>query len=285
MTVVTVLSISLILVIFNVLITVNQITKTSVDKLADKISYVVYLNDETTEENLNEMKKFIDKFNYTRTSEIITKEKALDEIKDKYPDTVNFLDEFEIENPLPVSIKVLTKQIEDHEKLEEEIFKSKYKDFVLRSEIKNQYNNTIQNVVNNLVNVKQFSLQILLWMIITFITAGGLIIFNALKTTLFTRRSEIQIMQFVGATFRKIMMPFVVEGALLGALSFALGISLMLVMNELLPLQGLQDTSFFAIPNITKILVLEAIIAVSIGILTSLHAVNNYLNSKEIFDA
>ncbi len=285
MTVATILSISLILVIFNVLITVNQITKTSVNKLANKINYVVYLQDDTTIEEQNEMKKFIDKFNYTISSEIVTKENALKEIEEKYPTTVEFLSEFEIENPLPVSIKVVTKEIEDHEKLEEEIFKSKYQDSILRSEVKNQYNNTIENIVSNLVKVKQFSLQILLWMIITFITAGGLIIFNALKTTLYTRKNEIQIMQFVGATFRKITMPFIIEGALLGGLSFLLGIGLMLAMIQLLPLQGLENTYFFEIPSITKILILEAVISVSIGILTSLHAVNNYLNSKKIFDA
>jgi cell division transport system permease protein len=285
MTVATILSISLILVVFNVLITVNQITKTSVDKLADKINYVIYLNDKTTNENLTDIKEFIDKFNYTKNSTIVTKENALSEIKELYPDTVEFLDEFEIENPLPTSIKVLTKTIEDHERIDAEIYKSKYKDLILRSEVKNQYNNTIKNVVENLIKIKQFSIQILLWIIITFITAGGLIIFNALKTTLYTRRSEIQIMQFVGATFRKIMMPFIYEGAILGLLSFLLSIILMTGMSQLLPLQGLQDTSFFTIPNIAKILILEAVIALSIGILTSLHAVNNYLNSKEIFDA
>jgi cell division transport system permease protein len=113
---------------------------------------------------------------------------------------------------------------------------------------------------------------------ITFIVAGSLIMFNAIRTTLFTRRSEIQIMQFVGATFKKIMYPFILEGVLIGFFGFTLNILLIIVLNSFLPF-----SSFTALAN-PLVLIAELLIASAIGMLTSAYVVNKYLNTREIFN-
>jgi cell division transport system permease protein len=102
--------------------------------------------------------------------------------------------------------------------------------------------------------------------------------FNAIRTTLFTRRNEIQIMQFVGATFKRIMVPFIIEGILIGLLGFALSIFLILILNGFLPF-----SQFTALTN-PKVVLLELIIAASIGMFTSAYVVNKYLNTREIFN-
>ncbi len=219
-TVATIISISLILVIFNVLIAVNNVTTNSINELANKINLNVFLTNDVTDSQVNELTAFVEKFTEVTHLEHVSQAEALKLIERKYPQSIEFLSDFDIENPLPQSLRITTKTLDDQNKIAGELEESKFKDLILKSEIKNQNTEAVNNVVQNLVKMKKFSFQILLWMIATFIIAGGLIIYNALKTTLYTRKNEIQIMQFVGATYTKIIAPYAFEGAILGGSSF-----------------------------------------------------------------
>jgi cell division transport system permease protein len=278
MTIAAIISIAMILVVFNVLINVNQIAKKSINNLSSKIHLSLYLTEETTTKDRDAIAAYITKFSEVEFVQHISKEEALKTVENKYPESADFLKQFGIENPLPESLQIKTISINDHQKILNAINESKFSKNVLRSEVNDKYNKTMENVIKNLQNVKTYSFQILLFMIITFIIAGGLIIFNALKTTLYARRGEIQIMQFVGATSSKIMVPFIFEGAILGLTAFIVGLILTYIIQLFLSMNyyGLFDAWIF--------LLFEAIIAISIGILTSVHAVSRYLKSKEIFD-
>lgn len=273
-----ILSISLILLIFNVLLTVNSITKNQITNLSEKINLNIYLKNETPEPKINEIQTFLRNLPEIETAKIINKDDALKLLETQYPESSQFLQEFNIDNPLPNSIQIKTNNLEDQTKILQILEKSQYSEFILKSENKQEYNQTITQVIQNLIGIKNFSFQIILWVMITFIVAGGLIIFNAIKTTLFTRRNEIQIMQYVGATFKRIMIPFILEGVLIGLLGFLGSIFLTLILNGFLPFDG-----FIAFKNYSIILI-ELIIACSIGMTTSAYIVNKYLNTKEIFN-
>lgn len=274
----TILSIALILVVFNVLISVNFITKANIAELADKMNVSVYLKPETSIEQTNQLATFITSMPEVVSIKQVSKEDALKLVEQKYPESVKFLEEFNVENPLPSSIQIKTKKLEDQSIVRDAITTSQFKDIILKSEIKNKHNQTIEIVVNNLIQIKKFSFQILLWMIITFVIAGGLIIFNAIKTTLYTRRNEIQIMQFVGATYKRIILPFIFEGMLIGLAGFLINLILISILNGFLPFENFKGVGQLSV------YILELIISVSIGVLTSLHVVNRYLNTHEIYN-
>lgn len=284
MSIVTILSISLILVIFNVLITVNFITKAKINDFANKISLKIFLQEEVRPTEVDGIINYLDEFNSVTEIKHITKDDSLQIIGEKYPQAVGFLQDFDIDNPLPESIEVQTKTLEDQAEIQENLENSEFKDVILSSDVKQVHNQTVETVVNNLVKVKQFSFQVLLWMIITFIIAGGLIIFNAIRTTLFSRRQEIQIMQFVGATFKRITMPFVIEGMLLALLAFGLNVVIIVVVSQFLPISLGEGVKMLASAEYLFVLLLQSVIIVSIGVLTSLHVVNQYLNTNEIFN-
>jgi cell division transport system permease protein len=273
-----ILSIGLILTIFNILLTVNSITKSQIESLADKISLNVYIQNNVEDKEIENLKSFLERLPEVESVKKITKENALEQIRTKYPESSDFLKEFNIENPLPNTLQVKTRELEEKDKVVLILQESEFKDFIFRSESKNQYNQTINLVINNLIKIRDFSFQIILWVMITFIIAGSLIMFNAIRTTLFTRKNEIQIMQFVGATFKKIMLPFIIEGILIGVLGFALNLVFLAILNGFLPF-----SSFTVFKSITVVL-LEVGIAGSIGMFTSAYVVHKYLNTREIFN-
>jgi cell division transport system permease protein len=278
LTLASIISIGLILMIFNVLLTVNNITKNQIEKLADKINLNIYIQNDVSQNEINKVQDFLLKLPEVENVKKINKEDSLKMIQDQYPDSSDFLKEFNIENPLPNTLQVKTKRLEDKDKIITILQKSEYNDLIFKSESKNEYNKTISSVIRNLIDIRDFSFQIILWVMITFIVAGSLIMFNAIRTTLFTRRSEIQIMQFVGATFKKIMLPFIAEGILIGFFGFLLNLLLLTTLNGFLPF-----SSFTALTN-PFVLLIELLIASSIGMLTSAYVVHKYLNTREIFN-
>jgi cell division transport system permease protein len=278
LTLASIVSIGLILMIFNILLTVNSITKSQIENLADKINLNIYIQNNISDNDINQIQEFLQTLPQVESVKKISKETSLEQIQSKYPDSSDFIEEFNIENPLPNTLQVKTKELEDKDQVIAQLQKSEYNDLVFKSESKNEYNKTIQTVIKNLAGIRDFSFQIILWVMITFIIAGSLIMFNAIRTTLYTRRSEIQIMQFVGATFQKIMYPFILEGVLIGFFGFTLNILLIIVLNSFLPF-----SSFTALAN-PLVLIAELLIASAIGMLTSAYVVNKYLNTREIFN-
>lgn len=278
LTLASIVSIGLILMIFNILLTVNSITKSQIENLADKINLNIYIQNNVSDNDINQIQEFLQTLPQVESVKKISKETSLEQIQSKYPDSSDFIEEFNIENPLPNTLQVKTKELEDKDQVIAQLQNSEYNDLIFKSESKNEYNKTIQTVIKNLAGIRDFSFQIILWVMITFIVAGSLIMFNAIRTTLFTRRSEIQIMQFVGATFKKIMYPFILEGVLIGFFGFTLNILLIIVLNSFLPF-----SSFTALAN-PLVLIAELLIASAIGMLTSAYVVNKYLNTREIFN-
>jgi len=283
MSAVTIISISLILVIFNVLITINFITKNKVEEFSNKINLKIFLVEEVQESDINKLIDYLDKFESVESIKYISKADSLALVADKYPDATGFLNDFNLDNPLPESIEVKTAQLEDQEVINKNLKESQFKNLILDSNIKKLHNQTISKVVENLIKVKQFSFQILLWMIITFIISGGLIILNAIRTTLYSRRQEIQIMQFVGATFKRITLPFILEGIFIGSIAFFLNLGIILIAGQFLPLSLNEGILILNSYDYLIILLLELALVIFIGIVTSLSVISGYLKSNEIF--
>ena len=109
-----------------------------------------------------------------------------------------------------------------------------------------------------------------------------LIIFNTIRMAIFTRRDEIEIQQLVGATKWFIRGPFLFEAALYGIVAavIALFLSYAVVVGVLPKASGYIDVSgvvnaFRSYP--VAIVLVEMVIGVTIGGLSSLLAMSRYL--------
>lgn len=272
----TIISLSLILVLFNVLISVHLQTTNVINELSDKINYTLYLDANTPQDTITEVQQFLDKQPEIINTEFISQDSSIQKLQDKYPNSTEFIQRYELKNPLPNSFKVTTQELEQHATLRQKLESSDFSQYIVKSKLRQDHAVTLNKIVNNFINIKNLSLKAFLGIIIIFVFAGALITFNAIKTSIYNRKNEIQIMQFVGATFDRVRAPFLIESLMIGLFSFLLNLILLIPINQIF------ITSFGTSENI-QILSLQLLISLILSLATSLLLVNKYLKTKEIY--
>jgi cell division transport system permease protein len=272
----TIISLGLILVVFNVLISHHFKAKAFINELSEKISYTIYLKSDTEAEEISKIQQYLENQPEVESVNFYSKDDALDNLEQKTPSSVQFLETYELKNPLPNSFKIKTTNLEDHSIIQSRIQNSAFKDDLLKTKLEKEHSDTIQKVIQNLIQIKNTSLNAFLGILAIFILAGSLITFNAIKTSLYNRKNEIQIMQLVGATLSRIRSPFLLESVLIAMLSFLVNLLF------LIPISQLFLTSFQTQHNFS-ILFYQLLAALIISFFTSLALVNKHLRSKEIY--
>lgn len=280
---VTIISIAFILLIFNILFAVNQIANQTINGLSEQVTLQVYLKKNISETKLEPILNELKKLNYLTQIDYQSSTESLKKLAQKYPDSIEFLSKYDLKNPLPAVVILGTKSLEDHQKLLNTLESEPFNDY-FRFDDNTSQRSTIKTVVNNLIKIKSFTFQLILWVMLTFSLGGSLMIFNALNITLFNRRKEIQIMQFVGATHQTIKKPFVIEGVLYGLFAFFLNIIVLIAVSGFLPSDLQNFRQIIANPAYQIALVLELIMICLISGYTSLYTINNYLKNRTIIN-
>jgi cell division transport system permease protein len=115
--------------------------------------------------------------------------------------------------------------------------------------------------------------------------ASGLLMYNSIRTAVFARRREIEVMRLVGATKWFIRIPFMLEGLLQGLIGAFLSIFTVFAVNKLTDrfFQNLDSYVFrdFAVPT-SQVLYIGAILMIVgalIGAVGAGVAVTRYLDA------
>ncbi len=272
----TVVSLGLILVVFNVLFIHHIKAKDFIDELSQKINYTIYLQPEISEDEIDQIQTYLQNQPEIQEVTFYSQDQALENLQEKSPTSVDFLRDYDLENPLPNSFKIKTTNLEDQKTIQNRIQNSNFSDNLLQTKMEREHTDTIQKVIQNLIKIKETSLNAFIGILAIFTLAGSLITFNAIKTSLYNRKNEIQIMQLVGATLSRIRSPFLLESALIGVFSFSVNLLL------LIPIGQLFLTSFQTDQNLL-ILGIQLAASILISFITSLLLVNKHLRSKEIY--
>lgn len=110
------------------------------------------------------------------------------------------------------------------------------------------------------------------------------IISNTVKVTMFSRRTEINIMKSVGATNWFVRMPFIVEGMIIGLLSGAISASVLLVVYDWAVQQLYNIVPFLTAvdidPYLAYIYVVYAIFGALFGLFGGSISISKYLNKE-----
>ncbi len=227
----TTLMMGLILFIFNVILVLNSLTQSSLDELGRKVDLILYLNNDAT---LTQTTQLIDELSARPEVLEVTytsKEDALNQFLELYPDKANPFTQYEIENPLPANIRVVTKRPDEHSALLTELQSSSYAPLLLNTESTNEN----QAIVERLLKATRFTQKLIVGVVVTFVLGSLLMILNAIHLSIFTRKTEIQIMQLVGAEPSTIYGPFVAEGILYSGMA--------VIFSSLLLIFFLKSTS------------------------------------------
>ena len=206
---------------------------------------VVYIEEGATEEDRASLETLVETTGNIASYEYVSKEDAFQKTREQFGADSALLDGLEEDNPLPASYEI---KLENLDLMYDTVA-------VFQNAAGVEKVSYPQDVAETIVSLKNMVSIFGIAIIAVFVGVSLVIISNTIRLTVFSRRREINIMKYVGATNGFIRLPFVVEGMFIGLLSaliayFAVWGGYQAVMNMILDTtsQFLQSMAGSLIP-------------------------------------
>ena len=187
-----------------------------VDELEDQSEAIVYLDDNTTDDDQTRIRKAIIATGKIATVEFVPKGEALSQMMSAMGDEGLLFEAYKEDNNLPDSYRITFDDVSD---LESTVAAIENIDGVLSVSAMTE----VANVITGLKKMAYVGGVIIIGLLIA---VSLMIVGNTIKITVFSRRREVNIMKYVGATNGFIRLPFIVEGMSLGVISGAISYGL-----------------------------------------------------------
>ena len=235
----------------------------------------VFLNKDATEEQIQQAGEQIRAIDYVATAQYVSKEDALNSLKERFGENGDLLDGYYEKNPLKPSYVVTLTDLEQSDNVYAQI---EQLDNVSNIEVRDKTIDALIGVANG-IRIVSGVILILLIVISIFIIA------NTIKLTVHARRKEISIMKYVGATNGFIRWPFIVEGIIIGVISamisiVLLGVSYNFAIDKLLDSSVATMVSFNLLTfsdMFALVLTVYLILGIGIGVIGSAISMRKYL--------
>lgn len=201
------------MIIFGLFLIIGENVNHFVDNLKLQQGFQVFMKENATQEEMDQVKKDIRALDGISTIEFVSKEQGLNTMKEKLKDEKGVLDGFNVQK-IKASYIVKVTDLERSKTIQDEVEKI---DNVVK--ITNS-NETAMKLISiaKIIRIATGVILLLLIIISTFIIS------NTIKLTVHSRRKEISIMKYVGATNSFIRWPFIVEGIVIGIISSMISI-------------------------------------------------------------
>lgn len=267
------------LYVIGVLILMTFATSTVLTNIQEKANISLYFKQDISEDAINDIRSKLLADSDIKAVEYVSKEQALEDFKKNNADEQIIMDSLkEIGgNPLLSSLVVRAKDPNQYQKIYEDISGSDFASQISR--INYGKNKEIINKLNTLVgSVKKIGV------ILEILLAGIsiLIIYNAVRLSIYGRRQEIEIMRLVGASNSFIRLPYFFEGVLYGLAATLISMLLLLLTvralsSYVLAVAPSANIVSFYFQNFWSMLALQLFMGILIGVVSSLVAMRRYL--------
>ena len=211
MSVASTLTVAVMLLLFAVFVMTDRGLQAAVGILESKVEVVLYLDDTAKPSDVLELRRRIENDPAVESVVYVSKDQALDRLKEIARRRPELALEDVTTNPLPNSLEVKLRNAQETRRvsgmLREEIGKGVVYDLV--------DNPTVVDKLLTITRVLSIGGIAVLGMML-FVTL--FVIVNTIRIAVHARRDEIEIMKLVGATDWFVRWPFIVEGMLVGAL-------------------------------------------------------------------
>jgi len=252
----------------------------TIKQITDKLDVSIYLNDNITQPQLQDLEHQLEAVPNVAAVQYVSKSQALAAFRTENASDQSLLQAVsETNNPLPASLNIKAKDPNNLDSIAAVISEPNVK--ALQSDAPS-YSGDRKATIDKIASVSRFIKRAGLIGSVVFVVISTLIIFNTIRMAIFTRRDEIEIQQLVGATKWFIRGPFLFEAALYGIVAavIALFLSYGVVVGVLPKASSYIDVNgvvslFRSYP--VAIVLVEMLIGVAIGTLSSLLAMSRYL--------
>ena len=258
-------------IIFILIINITSLTQIAKDQF-DTVQ--VYLDENIETAAIEEIGTNIMKLEGVKDAIFETKEEALGKMKMDWADNAYLLEGLE-SNPLPNSYMIILDDIAFSDYVVNTI-----KEYNGVEEVK-YYKEIIEKIMSITLMIRKIGLTIM----IILIAISTFIISNTVKIAVNTRRREINIMKYVGATNWFIRWPFLLEGIILGffgavisavLLYFSYDYAINFIMNDFYSFVAAYIIGAKEI--ISDLIVIFLVIGIGIGSLGSIASLRKHLN-------
>jgi cell division transport system permease protein len=278
------------LVILSILLLIFIVTSYSINSVRERVDMSVYFKTGLAENQIFAIKDEVQDNPLVTEVTYVSAEQGLEEFKKKNLDNPLISDSLvELnENPIPATLRIKAKTLDDYPTIAESLQAEKYKSAV--ESLNFDDNRVIIERLNKILDFVQSS-GIILVVIFSFIAV--LVIFNTITLTIYNRREEIEIMRLVGATNWYIRGPFLVEAVMYSMMATLITFGLLVIVykNALPKLQnyfiGASDFSLVllnipllkngSIVNLPALLLGLIAISVSLSVVSTLLSMRKYL--------
>lgn len=198
-------TITLILVAIAIILTYNVQEITA--SLEKELTIVAYVKKDATSDNIETIKTKLNSISEIEKYVFKSKEEWKAEMKNE-SETLNTTLDYLEENPLLDSFIITVRDVKDLKGTTEKIRNYEYISSAEYGE----------GMVENLVGAFDIISKGTVVIVVALVLVTAFLISNTIKLTIFSRRTEIEIMRLVGASNMAIRLPFIFEGFILGIL-------------------------------------------------------------------
>ena len=236
----------------------------------------VFIQNEATDEQISTLEEQIKELDGINTVTFKSKQEALDSMKENLKDNQDLLEGYEGENNIfPASFVITLTDLSLATDIEAKIGAMEN---VKKITSNNDTITTLMKIANG-IRIAIGAISVILLVISITIIA------NTIRLTVHSRRKEISIMKYVGATNRFIRWPFMVEGIIIGIV--AAGITILIVStiydfviqsieaSNILQTMGVTLLQFSDIVEL--IAIVYAILGIGVGVIGSSISMKKYL--------
>lgn len=262
------------MIIFGLFLIIGENVNHFVDNLKLQQGFQVFMKEDATQEEMNKVKEDIRALDGISTIEFVSKEQGLNTMKEKLKDEKGVLDGFNVQK-IKASYIVKVTDLERSKTIQSEVEK-------IDNVVKITNSNETAMKLISIAKVIRIATGIILLLLIIIST---FIISNTIKLTVHSRRKEISIMKYVGATNSFIRWPFIVEGIVIGIISSIISIILVggayslittkMASSDLVKVMGMNLVGLNEM--LTSIIIVYLILGIGIGTIGSVVSMRKYL--------
>ena len=245
----------------------------------EKVDVSVYFKEESSEEEISEISQKISEISAVKSTEYISKEKALQKFEERHKDDpllMESLEELGI-NPFLASLNIRAFDSSQYESITKFLEQSQFNPLIYKIDYY-QKKPILEKLLSINSQINRFGI---IFSIILGIIAIS-VAFNQIQMAFYNSKQEIGIMRLVGASNWFIKGPFIVQGLIIG--TFAVLVTLLIFSGILFGFSSKIETSLagfnllgFFTGHFLTILLMQLIIGIGIGVFASSIAIRKYL--------
>lgn len=256
-------------IVLTIVLNINQFIRATKDEINEvRVSVEADIDDDTR----IELKNSIRKIEGVKGIEYKTKESSFKDLKKSWGEDAYLLEG--IENPLESFYVITIDNPENIKTISNKILKLEGAADV------NYYQDIMQNFLTISNTVKKFGGMLIICLLLICLV----IIANTIKSRVYSKKEEIQIIKYVGASNGFVIAPFIVEGFTIGILGSSLAVGICIgmygyIIEKITALiSSVMGNAIIPLTSIsTPLIVVLVMTGISIGILGSIVSVKKHL--------